>query len=99
MYEFQGRDWTELARAWGISLEHEDDELAARVRHYMRTHVSPTDATPDPAMVADLRRFVACFCENARDRHDATLWQGLRDIKHDLTFVQFCDVLLRYMWV
>ncbi|OTA40104.1 MAG: hypothetical protein A6D92_24130 [Symbiobacterium thermophilum] len=97
MYEFQGRDWTELARAWGISLEHEDDELAARVRHYMRTHVS-ADATPDPAMVADLRRFVAGFCENARERPDAPLWQGLRDIQHDLTFVQFCDVLLRHMW-
>jgi|GEM_PF-2700044 len=99
MYEFQFRDWTELARAWGISLEADDDEIAARVRHYIRTHVSPEDAKPDPNMVADLRRFITGFCQAAKDRPEAPLWEGLRDIQDDLTFVQFCDVLLRYMWV
>lgn len=98
MAKFDGFDYRELAKAWGIPVDKLDDEknltlLQAHIRGKGLLEPHPNSQVPK-----DMRDFLTVLAE-IDDGHAAPLWRGLLAIENDLTFRQYYCLLLRGMWI
>jgi len=106
-YRFKGRDWSELAVAFGKtnikSLDNEPEEKTAAKIHSVLSEGMYVAETANKAKKDEVkkiaricRRFLHVLAKKV-PKHEAPLWEGLVKCE-DWTLLKYCSVLLKSMW-
>lgn len=97
---FQGVDWTELSKYFGIIGEgfqgDNEEVILEKTREYLYSSFH-TDRESEVAYV--VRLFLQKLYENSKGiKENAPVWKGLLEIEGDFTFIKYSGILLEYMW-
>jgi len=99
-YEFEGYDYSELARALGLTLNEDLLDPSVEITQYLWS-ISPFD-TNYKEVVDKCRQFltahsVACVEKDWGNSY-VSVWNGLLETKDDFAFMQIFAELVGHMW-
>ncbi len=97
---FEGVDWTELSKCFGIIGEDFQGNKEEVILEETREYLYQSFLTDREKEVADtIRVFLERLYENSKGvKENAPVWKGLLEIKDDFTLIKYSGILLEYMW-
>lgn len=98
--DFEGIDWTELSKYFGIvKYDYEsgkDKEVLLKTKEYLQNILF---SNGEQEVATALRMFLNKLYENSKNfKCNAPIWKGLLEIEDDFTFIKYSIILLDQMW-
>ncbi len=95
---FDGIDWTELSKFFGLFDESDDDEtVLKKTKEYLLENHFPyaNDTVADTIRLFLVALHDRCLKDG---RYSTPIWNGLLEVRDNRTLIKYTIILLEHMW-